>query len=1015
VAIVPGHATLLPGGVQPFSANQNVTWKVQEGASAGSITPAGLYTAPQTTGVFHVVATSAADTTMTAAAEVDVVSSLNPAPFVQSMTPVAAAPGGALFTITVNGTGFVASSKAQWNGGALATTFVSSVKLKADVPASLTVGGTVGWVTVMNPAPGGGTSNVLFFPVTNSSSTVQFSRTRFKAGDSPSFVALGDFNGDGKLDVALANNLAQADTVSIMLGNGDGTFQLPQGFDVGQGPSSIAIGDFDGDGKLDLVVTNLTDNTVSILLGNGDGTFQTQQTYATGAAPISLVVGDFNGDGKLDLAIADRDSNDIAVLTGNGDGSFQTAQVYSAGAHPQALALGDFNGDGKLDLAVTNLLDNTVSVLFGNGDGTFQSQQIYNTGSEPSSIATGDFNGDGNLDLAVSNAADGTVSIYLGNGTGTFQPQQTYAAGNFPNSVSVGDLNGDGKLDLAIANSNDGTTSVLLGNGDGTFPPQTTFSGALQLSVAIGDFTATGRLAFSVAEPMSQRITVWLQSPLFSPASLAFGNQSVGSTSSKQTITVTNNSTASLSVTGVTIAGANNSDFGQTNTCPASLSANANCTIDITFAPTAAGARSGAASIAGNWPGSPQLLSLAGTGVGVGGVPATITATSGSGQSAVVNTAFTSPLQATVTDNRGNPVPGVTVTFTAPAQTGPSGAFASGPNTAVTNGGGVATSALFTANGNVGPYAVTAMAGTIGPASFSLTNTAVAPATITATAGSGQSAPIKTAFGTALQATVKDSTGNPVPNVTVTFTAPASGPSGAFAGGANTAVTSASGVATSATFTANGTFGSYSVTAKVGTVGSASFSLTNVDFRVVQDSSTSGTIQVTAGTPAAVKLDVDATGPLPADVNFACSAPLPAGTSCTFNPPTLTAGSPAVSSTTLKIRTTSSSGVMGWLPPTGRRGPWASYLLRLTVTALLAMMTMFVGYRQRTLLLPRWLTHLSLVLLAITIAGLMSCSSGGSGGPGPGPTPTPKGPSSITVTATSGGDSQPIAININVN
>jgi hypothetical protein len=1021
VTILPGHAVLLTGGTQNFSANQNVTWKVLELAAGGAITAAGQYTAPQSTGTFHVVATSTADTTQSAQAQVSVVSSLQPAPFIQSLSPTATAPGGTDLTLTVDGVGFQSGSKVNWNKTALATTFVSAVQLTADVPAALTVAGTVGWVTVTNPAPGGGASNLLFFPVTNGSAAAQFAASHFTGGNAPSNGVVADFNGDGKLDLALVNSLAKPETAAILLGNGDGTFSAAQAFDVGQGPSSIAVGDFDGDGKLDLAVTNLTDDTVSVLLGNGDGTFQTQQVNTTGAAPMAVAVGDFNGDGKLDLAVANSTDNTISVLFGNGDGTFQTAQSFSTGKQPRALAVGDFNGDGKLDLAVANSTDNTISVLFGNGDGTFQTQQTYSTGVSPSAVAVGDFNGNGQLDLAVTNLTDNTVSIFVNSGNGTFAPQQTFATGVGPTSVSVADLNGDGNLDLAVANVTDGSTSVLIGVGDGTFQPLIAYPDAVQASVAIGDFTATGRLGFAVAESTAQQAAIFIQGPAFSPPSLAFGNQLAGSTSSAQTITVTNNTGAPLEVDGISITPATISDFNETDTCSANVAVGGKCTISITFSPTTTGARIAVVNIPGNWPGTPQLVSLAGTGI-VAGAPAAIVASGGTPQSAVINTAFTSPLQATVTDSNMNPVPNVTVTFTAPTS-GPSGTFAGGVNTAMTNGSGVA-SITFTANGTVGgPYNVTAMAGMIGPASFSLTNLAILPATITASAGTPQSAPIKTAFGAAVQATVKDSDGNPVPNVAVAFTAPSSGASGTFAGGmiSMQANTDANGVATSAAFTANSTAGGpYNVTAKVGSVGPANFALTNVDFVLTQDATTSGTIQVTAGTPAMIKLDVGTTPTnalLPVSVTFACNTPLPTGTSCSFVPPSLAAGSPSGSSTTLTFHSTSSTGVMSAIPPMDGRDTRVLDLVWLAVAALLTILGIFAANRQRRApALRRWPAYLTLVLLTITVVSLISCTSAKSGGGGgSSANATPKGPASFSVTATSGADSQPIVININVN
>jgi hypothetical protein len=174
------------------------------------------------------------------------------------------------------------------------------------------------------------------------------------------------------------------------------------------------VGDFNGDGTPDLAVANTGDNTISVLLGNGDGTFQNQQqTYATGLAPLSIAVGDFRGNGRLDLAVANRDDITVSVLLGNGDGTFQKQQTYDAGTAPISVVVGDINGDGKDDLVVANDGDNTVSVLLGNGDGTFQAGQTYATGTAPLTVAVGDFNGDNRLDMAVTSSFDNTLSVLV--------------------------------------------------------------------------------------------------------------------------------------------------------------------------------------------------------------------------------------------------------------------------------------------------------------------------------------------------------------------------------------------------------------------------------------------------------------------------------------------------------------------------------------------------------------------------------------------------------------------------
>ncbi len=340
-------------------------------------------------------------------------------------------------------------------------------------------------------------------------------QVKYPAGQSLNYgIVAGDFDGDRRIDLAVANSDYPNGSVSVLLGNGDGTFQGGLTNQVEANPSGIASGDFTGNGRTDLAVVNLDDNTVSVMLGNGDGTFQPQLTYAVGDGPLAIVAGDFNGDGRTDLAVANEDSNTVSVLLGNGDGTFQPQVAYAVGTAPYAIVAGDFTGDGRTDLAVANRADNTVSVLLGNGDGTFQPQVTYAVGSNPGAIVAGDFSGNGDVDLAVANGS-GTVSVLLGNGNGTFQPQVTYAVGSQPDSIVAGDFNGDGKLDLAVGYSGDFVNpfgvSVLMGNGDGTFQPQVTYAvGFFPYAIAAGDFTGSGRTDLAVANDGDGTVSVLL-------------------------------------------------------------------------------------------------------------------------------------------------------------------------------------------------------------------------------------------------------------------------------------------------------------------------------------------------------------------------------------------------------------------------------------------------------------------------------------------------------------------------
>jgi hypothetical protein len=470
----------------------------------------------------------------------------------------------------------------------------------------------------------------------------------------------------------------------------------------GQGAQSVAVADVNGDSKPDLLVANAGSNSVGVLLGNGDGTFQTAVTYSSGGYDaISVAVPDVNGDGKPDLIIANvcgdskcATSGTVGVLLGNGDGTFQAAVTYDAGGQrTKSIAVADVNGDGKLDLIVGNQCpsgsscdynkDGSISVLLGNGDGTFQTAMPYDAGGHGAlSVAVADVNGDGSADIVVANCSDGncvgggggngTAVVLLDNGDGIFQVGVPYDSGGYTaSSVAIADVNGDGKPDLLVTNQcvssnncDNGTVGVLINIGTTTslvssvnpssFGQSVTFTATV---TGHGNRIPTGRVSFydgttnmgnsnlnsaGVATLTTSTLAVGTHSmtavysgdanfgsstsPVLyqvvqgaivslSPASLNFGNQTVGVASSPQNVTLQNNGNINVTITSIQITGANSGDFAQTNNCPGSVQPNGSCQISVTFTPTADGTRNAAVSITDSAPNSPQQVPLSGVGV----------------------------------------------------------------------------------------------------------------------------------------------------------------------------------------------------------------------------------------------------------------------------------------------------------------------------------------------------------------------------------------------------------------
>jgi hypothetical protein len=313
----------------------------------------------------------------------------------------------------------------------------------------------------------------------------------YPVGTSPTTVASADFDGDGNADLASSNY--GSDNVTVRLGDGNGIFEEVAGgpFLVGDGPTSAASADLNGDGDADLAVSNWSSNEVSVLLGNGDGTFDARTNYATGSSQgTSVTSADFDGDGNRDLAVSNAGQDDVSVLLGNGDGTFQAARLYSVAAggdDPNQIIADDFNGDGDADLVTANTgrLSSFPStrggavLLTGNGDGTFRSALKVMWVTLNYSVTSGDFNADGNRDLAASSygttggcCIDGQVAVMLGDGTGNFWSFRTFRVGSGrtgPSAVTSADFDGDGDDDLAISNFATDDVSVMASDGAGGF------------------------------------------------------------------------------------------------------------------------------------------------------------------------------------------------------------------------------------------------------------------------------------------------------------------------------------------------------------------------------------------------------------------------------------------------------------------------------------------------------------------------------------------------------------------
>ncbi len=441
----------------------------------------------------------------------------------------------------------------------------------------------------------------------------------YTADSAPQFVATGDVNGDGILDLVATNT--RSNDLSVLLGKGDGTFGGSANYSTGQFvPWTVALADFNGDGRLDVAVAGLGNGVdrgaISVMLGNGDGTFAAPKQYAKDDYS-ALTVADINGDGKLDLIASGYDpstfSSFISVFLGNGDGTFQRPINTTTSSTYDTLIVADYNGDGILDLAGGNY-NGAVDIYLGKGGGTLQAPVTFGAALYPAYLIGGDFNSDGAPDIAAENIGDDSVSILL-NTAGTF-----ITTTSSPNPSAVGQsVTFTAAVKGSINTTTTPTGSVTFYDGSTSLGKVTMTAGSASLStstLAAGNHTITASYSGDTnffahtGAPLTQSVQ---SGPLvtLSPTSLTFASQTVGTVSPPQTIILTNSGVSTLTIYTIVASG----DYAVTSTCGVSITAGRKCSITVTFAPSAAGTRTGTVSVTDNAPGSPQTVSLTGTGI----------------------------------------------------------------------------------------------------------------------------------------------------------------------------------------------------------------------------------------------------------------------------------------------------------------------------------------------------------------------------------------------------------------
>ena len=303
-------------------------------------------------------------------------------------------------------------------------------------------------------------------------------------------VAVGDWNDDGKLDIAAASEYSNK--VWTMDGDGAGGFAAPASHVLAMGPIWAGSADLNGDGRSDLVVRSYPFDAISVAPAGPAGIPAVTREFATGSHPRAIAVADLDGDGRADAAVANAAANTISVLLASGGGDLSPGTDHATGARPNSVAVSDLNGDARPDLVVANAGANSVSVLLGTGGGAFGPKSDYGTAAVPQSVAIGDFNGDGHPDLAVACRGEYLASVLLGNGAGTFGARTDFATGSPTSAIATGDVNGDSNLDLVVASDTTSAVKLLLGTGTGSFGPRKLYSVIRPGSLVVTDLNGDG-------------------------------------------------------------------------------------------------------------------------------------------------------------------------------------------------------------------------------------------------------------------------------------------------------------------------------------------------------------------------------------------------------------------------------------------------------------------------------------------------------------------------------------------